>query len=349
MADETKNAASLAAAVMAEESKRHAEQSARDAETILPDDLLPGVGDEEMTLKEAIRVGGFSMVFFMFLLNVIDDIPRATRVVAPDIQETFGISDTALTGVLSFGGVALVLGAVPMASLADRIKRVVIIPWASFFWAVAMFISGLVTHPFQLFWSNAAAGAGQAYRIPVSNSLLTDSYPVQARSRIFALEGVGRPLGQLLGPLVVGGTAAIAGNYTDDGWRWAFYILAIPPIIVGLASFVLKEPRRGQFDQEALFGETLDEGEADLPVSTSQAFARLNKVRTFYYLAVGVGVLGFALIAVPLQFNLLLEDKYNMDALERGIVESLIWVITIPLLPFVGRIFDNKFREDPPA
>ncbi|MDX1518237.1 MAG: TonB-dependent receptor plug domain-containing protein, partial [Woeseiaceae bacterium] len=36
----------------------------------------------------------------------------------------FDISDTTLQGVLSFGGVALVLGAVPMAALADRVKRV---------------------------------------------------------------------------------------------------------------------------------------------------------------------------------------------------------------------------------
>ncbi len=342
------NALELAQAVLSEEARRQASQAERDAETILPDDLLPGVGDDPMSVKEALAIGGKSMVLFMFLLNVIDDLPRAVRVVAPDIQNTFGISDTTLTGVLSFGGVALVLGAVPMASLADRIKRVTIIPLASLFWAFTMFLSGAVINPFQLFVTNAFTGAGQAYRIPVSNSLLTDSYPVQARARIFALEGVGRPLGQLLGPLLVGGVAAWAGG--TEGWRWAFFVLAIPPVIVGLLSIRLKEPKRGQFDQEAVFGKSNDEeAEDELPVSTTQAFARLQKVKTFYYLAVGVGVLGFALIAVPLQFNLLLESKYGFGPLKRGVVESMIWVITIPVLPVVGRLFDRKFREDPPA
>ena len=84
-------------------------------------------------------------------------------------------------------------------------------------------------------------------------------------------------------------------------------------------------------------------------MSVSQAFARLQKVKTFYYFAVGVGVLGFALIAVPLQFNLLLEDKYGFGPLKRGVIESLIWVITIPFLPYVGRLMDRKFRQDPPA
>jgi ABC-type branched-subunit amino acid transport system ATPase component/predicted MFS family arabinose efflux permease len=347
VAQEHEGAADLAAAVLAEESKRRAVQAESDADTILPDDLLPGVGGEELTFRDAIRTGGFSMVLFMFLLNVIDDLPRAVRVVAPDIQATFGISDTTLTAVLSFGGVALVLGAVPMASLADRIKRVAIIPWASFVWAFFMALSGLVANAFQLFFTNAFTGLGQSYRIPVSNSLLSDSYPVKARSRIFAFEAVGRPLGQLLGPLLVGGVAAFAGG--TEGWRWAFFVLAIPPVIVGLASFRLEEPGRGQYDQEAVLGRTLDRDVTELPVSTSQAFERLKKVKTFYYLAVGVGVLGFALVAVPLQFNLLLEDKYAFGPLERGIIESLIWVITIPILPFVGKLFDRRFRDDPPA
>ncbi len=337
--------AELAAAVLAGDSKRRATQAERDARTALPDDLLPGVGDEEMTLKGALAKGGVAMVVFMFLLNVIDDLPRAVRVVAPDIQETFGLSDTALAGVLSFGGVALVLGAVPMATLADRIKRVTIIPIASLFWAATMALSGFVANPFQLFMTSAATGLGQSYRIPVSNSLLSDSYPVQSRNRIFAFEGMGRPIGQLLGPLLVGGVAAWAGGV--EGWRWAFVALAIPPVVVGLASIGLKEPKRGQFDQQSVLGRTIDDAREELPVSIGQAFERLKKVRTFYYLSVGVGVVGFALIAVPLQFNLLLEDKYAYGPLKRGIVESFIWVVAIPLLPFVGRLFDRVFRQDP--
>ncbi len=347
--DSETDTADLAAAVLAEESKRRATQAERDARTILPDDLLPGVGDEQVSLKDALATGGVTMLLFMFLLNVIDDLPRAVRVVAPDIQETFGISDTALAFVLSFGGVALVLGAVPMATLADRIKRVTIIPIASLTWAFTMALSALVANPFQLFMTSTATGLGQAYRIPVSNSLLSDSYPVQARSRVFAVEGTGRPIGQLLGPLLVGGVAALAGG--TEGWRWAFVVLAIPPVIVGLASITLKEPQRGQFDQQSVLGGTLDRQEQEeaeeLPISISQAFARLKKVRTFYFLAVGVGVVGFALIAVPLQFNLLLEDKYAFGPLKRGVVESFIWVVAIPLLPFVGQLFDRTFREDP--
>ena len=341
------SAAELAAAILDEEARRQAVQAARDAETVLPDDLLPGVGDEPMTLREGLRAGGTSMLVVMFVLTMIDEFPRAIRVLAPDIQNSLNISDTALFGILGFGGVTLVLGAVPMAALADRAKRVAIIPVASAFWGITTFLSGLTANPFQLFLTNAGTGFGQAYRIPVANSLLVDTYPIQARSRIFALEGLGRPVGQLVGPLVVGGIAAVAGG--DDPWRPAFFAIAVAPLVAAvLAAVMLREPARGRFEKQAVFGDEPVEVD-ELPVSMGTAFARLRKIKTFYFLSTGVGVLGFALIAIPIQFNLLLADKYAMGPFQRGVVESLIWVAALAGLPVAGRIFDRGFRRDPGA
>ena len=339
--------ADLAGAILDEEAKRRAEQAERDAEAVLPDDLLPGVGDKPMTLREGLQVGGSSMLVMMFVLNMLDELPRAIRVLAPDIQDSLDVSDTVLFGILGFGGVTLVLGAVPMAALADRVKRVAIIPVASAFWGVTAFLSGLIVNPFQLFLTNAGTGLGQAYRIPVSNSLLVDTYPIQARSRIFALEGVGRPVGQLVGPLAVGGIAALVGG--EDPWRAAFFAVAVAPVVAAIvAALVLREPPRGRFEKQAVFGdEQVDVDE--LPVSIGTAFARLRKIKTFYYLTTGVGVLGFALIAIPIQFNLLLEDKYAMGPFQRGVVESLIWVAALVGLPWAGRVFDRGFRRDPSA
>ncbi len=336
----------LAAAVLDEEARRQAEEDARSAAVVLPDDLLPGVGAAPMSLRAALRTGGPGMVIVMLLLHFVDELPRTIRVLAPDIQDTLGVSDTTLLGVLGFGGVTLVLGAVPMAALADRVKRVAIIPVAALFWAVFMFLCGTVANAFQLFVANAFVGLGLAHRIPVSSSLLADTYPIEARSRVFALENMGRPLAHLTGPLIVAGIATAAGG--DEGWRWAFYALAIPPVIMAFVALILREPPRGRFEQEAVFGHTLDRAE-ELPVSIGTAFARLKKVRTFYYLCVGVGVLGFALIAIPVQFNLLLEDHYGYEAIDRGIIESLLWLMSLLVLPVAGRVFDARFRRDPSA
>ena len=340
-----RGAEALTSAIFEGEEAHRADQAARNADVVLPDDLLPGVNDEPMSFREALRSGGVRMVLLLFLLNVIDDLPRTIRVLAPDIQETLGINDTTLQGVLGFGGVALVLGSIPAAWLADRVRRVSIIPIASFVWAVTLAVTGAVVNAFQLFWTNAATGLGQSYRIPVSNSLLADQYPIQARNRVFGAEGLGRPLGQILGPLLIGGLATVIGG--PEAWRWVFPILAIPPVVLGLASLALREPRRGHHEQQAVLGGELTRSERELPVSITAAFGRLKKVKSFYFLFVGVGTLGFALVAVPLQFNLLLEDKYGYDALDRGIVEALIWLTAFAVVPIASSQYDKRFRADP--
>ncbi len=63
--DDTTQAASLADAVLTAEAER---QAAHEEEEILfADDLLPGVGAEEMTLRRGLTVGG-SYTFLMLLL-----------------------------------------------------------------------------------------------------------------------------------------------------------------------------------------------------------------------------------------------------------------------------------------
>src|SRR6476661_2803631 len=104
----------LAAAVLTEEARRQKEQAARSAVTILPDDLLPGVGEAQMSMRETLRAGGSAMVLVLALITVAEQLERAAGgVLAPDIQDSLHMSDTTLIGVTAFGGVALVLGAIP--------------------------------------------------------------------------------------------------------------------------------------------------------------------------------------------------------------------------------------------
>ena len=120
-ASTSNDAASISATILEEEEARKAALEEATAETILPDDLLPGVGDEEMSFKEGVEKGGISMAFVLLLLSIVEEFDRvAITVLGPDIQETLNISDTMLLGLGSFGGVVLVLSTIPFAWLADR-------------------------------------------------------------------------------------------------------------------------------------------------------------------------------------------------------------------------------------
>ena len=91
------DAAALASAVLEEESKREAEQIARSTQQLLPDDLLPGVGADQMSFKDAVSRGGLGMLALIPLLGMVEEFDRvAIAVLAPDIQKTLNVSDTVL-------------------------------------------------------------------------------------------------------------------------------------------------------------------------------------------------------------------------------------------------------------
>lgn len=341
--------AALTAAVLTEEAKRQDEQAARSEVVVLPDDLLPGVGEEQMPLGDALRTGGRSMVLMLALITIAENFERAAGgVVAPDIQDTLNMSDTTLIAVSAFGGVALVLGAVPLAWLADRVSRVRIVWIATLGWGFATAINGLVVNPFQLFCSRVGIGFGQAYSVPVFASLLTDTYPIQSRSRIYALYWMSQPIGLLFGPFVAGSIAEAAGG--PEGWRWTYIVLATVPFVLGLISLaVLREPARGKYEQELVLGATLSPvvEHKQLPVSMSTAYARMKKIKTFYYICTGIGVLGFALVAVPIQLGLLLDDSYGYTAYTRGWMLSLTAIASLIAIPVAGITYDRLFRRNP--
>jgi ABC-type branched-subunit amino acid transport system ATPase component/MFS family permease len=343
-------AAALAGQVMQEEQSRQAANQS--AAFLLPDDLLPGLSGEPMGMREAFRTGGVTMIVLLTLLLVFESADQvAVQVLGPDIQATLNISDTVLTGLASFGGVVLVLATLPLAWLGDRFSRTRVVGFASIVWAAFAALGGLVVNPFQMAIARGGTGLGASATIPISPTIIADQYPIAARTRMLALESLGRPAGYVIGPFVAGSIAAAAGG--PEGWRWAFICGAIFPVLIGLLLLTRRDPQRGRFEQEAVLGETLDI--VDPPVTISAAFERLKKVRTFYFLIVGIGLLGFALVAVPVQLGLLLGDNpsqdkhfhYGYGAYTRGWMIGLMQVGQLIAIPIAGFVGDRVFRKDP--
>ena len=339
--------AGIAATILEEEEVRRVAMEEESEEVVLPDDLLPGVGDDEMTFREGIREGGPSMMLVLLLLSVVEEFDRvAITVLGPDIQDTLNISDTMLLGLGSFGGVVLVLSTIPFAWLSDRFRRLSVLSLATAVWAGLTAFTGSVQNAFQMAIGRAGAGIGAGAKIPISPSLIADQYPIPVRVRIFAAEALGRPTGQVIGPFIAGGIVLLAGDGPED-WRLAFYFFALPALVLVAAIFFLKEPKRGKYEQDAILGGTLEKVEEDPPVRLSSAFQRLKNVRSFYYLVVGIGVLGFALVAVPATMSLLLEEVYDYGAFTRAWIISVSWSAALLAIPIAGKIGDKLFRTDP--
>lgn len=340
-------AASLAATVLEEEARREAQQAA--SEVLFADNLLPGVKSEGISIRKGLAMGGGAATFVVLLLLAsLDELQTAAiTVLAPDMRDTFGVSDGTITFIAASSSAFVVFGAIPMGWAADRMKRVPIIGWSSVFFTFMVFLSGLAPNAFAFFWARFGVGIAKANTIPVHSSILADTYPIGIRGRLGAIGGGSARLVAVLSPVLVGAVAVAANGPGEvDGWRWAYYLFGIPVALLAIAAFFLKEPPRGQWEKIDVLGESFVE-EDPLPVSLDAAFSRLMQIRTIKTVVVGFSALGFGLFTVPVLESLYLEERWNLDPLDRGITITVGGLFAVLGLLYVGPKFDRLWREDP--
>ncbi len=147
---------------------------------------------------------------------------------------------TTLSWIASIGFVGMAIGASVGGLLADRIGRRQV-------FAVTLLVYGVATGLAALSWSVAAliffrflVGLGLGAELPVAATLVSEFAPARIRGRVVvALEAfwaVGWTLAALIGYLVVPGS--------DDGWRWALAIGALPALYAAVVRFGLPESVR---------------------------------------------------------------------------------------------------------
>src|ERR1700723_1658170 len=130
-----------------------------------------------------------------------------------------------------------------------------IIGWATFGLGLMVAASGFAMNIFVFFLARFGAGISQSSTNSVHGSLLADTYPISMRGRIYAAMGMGLGAATAVSPVLVGLIATEVGG--PNGWRWAFYILAVPILAVAIIAFRIPEPPRGQFEKKDVLGEVI--------------------------------------------------------------------------------------------
>ncbi len=339
-------ASDLTAALLDEEASRLEAERADHAVAVRADEELPGVGEESMSLRQGIAVGGTSTIAMLALLNGLDELEReAATLLAPDIQKTLGVSDLVIA-VITVGGMALLsVGGLVLARLADRHRRPTIAGVATIFWSIVVILTGFVTSALAYFVARALTALGRANTQTVQGPMLADAYPIPARARIYAVNNVVGRVGGLITPLAVGALVGVLGG--DDSWRWAFWIGGIPTLLMGIALFFLPDPPRGQFEQQATTGSVIVE-DSPPPISLGATWQRLSSIRAYKTALTAFAALGFMVITVPLFTNLYLEDEFDLSAFERAVVTSIPGFLALGVIPFVATRFDQRYTESPP-
>lgn len=177
------------------------------------------------------------LLLAIYILNFLDR--QVVNILAEPIKNDLNLADwqIGLMGGLAFALLYTILG-VPIALLAERKNRSVIISVAIAVWSACTAACGLAQNFAQLVLARVGVGVGEAGATPPSHSLIVDYAPKEKRSSALAFYGMGAPLGGLLG-MAFGGMVADA-----YGWRMAFFLAGAPGILFALlAYFTLKDPR----------------------------------------------------------------------------------------------------------
>ena len=160
------------------------------------------------------------------------------------------LGTTTLSWVASVGFIGMAVGASLGGLLADRVGRRQV-------FALTLLVYGLATGAASLSWSVASLlvfrfliGLGLGAELPVASTLVSEFAPARIRGRVVvALESfwaVGWLLAALIGYFVV--------PLSDDGWRWAFALGAVPALYSAVVRFGLPESvrfleRRGRLEE----------------------------------------------------------------------------------------------------
>jgi predicted MFS family arabinose efflux permease len=143
---------------------------------------------------------------------------------------------TAFATLYAFSGL-------PIARLAERFNRVIIISTALAVWSALTALCGAAANFTQLLMLRMAVGVGEAGCTPPAHSLISDYFAASRRSTALSIYSCGISFGYMLSA-IVGGYAA-----SHYGWRTACLLVGLPGIGVALLlRWLIKEPRRGHSD-----------------------------------------------------------------------------------------------------
>jgi|SRR5215217_101698 len=220
------------------------------------------------------------LLMIIYTLNFLDR--QVVNILAESIKLELGLADWQLgmlTG-LAFAFLYTILG-IPIARLAERKNRPLIISASVAVWSLFTVLSGFAQNFVQLLLARVGVGIGEAGCTPPAHSLISDYVPKEKRASAIAFYSIGTPLGALIG-MAMGGLVADA-----HGWRTAFMVAGAPGIILALiAALTLVEPRR------KLSADLAAKAAADNPTFKA-VMTVLRSKKTFWLLAFGVAIKAF--------------------------------------------------------
>ncbi|MBI1188762.1 MAG: MFS transporter [Alphaproteobacteria bacterium] len=222
----------------------------------------------------------YYVLFALTLVSFFNYMDRMVlAVLVEPIKADLGLSDTQI-GLLSGFAFAILYATLglPLARLADRKSRTIILSICVAVWSAMTAACGLAANFVHMLLARVGVGVGEAGCVPTSHSLIGDYFPADRRAFAVSMFQAGGIAGLSLGLMATGYLAEAFG------WRAAFVIVGAPGILLALlVVLTVREPPRGA-----------SHARAASQISFFKAIAHLARRPAFVHLVAGLSIGSFA-------------------------------------------------------
>ncbi len=277
--------------------------------------------------------GARSALFLLLAINLFNYIDRQIlAALEPDIRASFfapgdvnAMTKTGLLGDAFF--VTYMISAPILGLLADRISRWLIVGSAVILWSLASGASGLAATFAILVATRVCIGIGEGGYGPAAPTILADLFPIETRGRMMAIFYAAIPVGSALG-YVIGGLVG-----AHFGWRWAFYLVTPPGLLLGLLCFWQRDPRVAAHHLEQ-----------ESPRRSVRDYLRLFRTRSYLINCVAQTLMTF--VTGGLGFWAAAYLRYRNQSPDVGMtIFGLITVVAGLVSTLLGGVIADKLRS----
>lgn len=282
------------------------------------------------------------VVTVLMLAMVVSFIDRQIiALIIEPMKHDLNLSDTAVGWLYSGFAIFYAIAGYPLAWLADRKNRKVIISVGLCVWTFFTMCGGVVQNFWSIFMSRIGVGVGEATLTPCAHSIIGDTMQKKQLPLAIAIfQGgsiVGTGLAFIFGGLVV---SYVRNSAPIDlpvigtifSWQLAFFIVACPGILVFFLLLTIREPLRA--------GSALSEVHTPEKTSLRSFYTVNRKAILCHHLGFASLVLmGYAFVFWTPSF---FERSYGIPAEEAAVVYGLIFLVSGSLGTVLSASFAQK-------
>lgn len=274
------------------------------------------------------------VIWLVFFVHGIDR--SVVSVLLEPIRRSFGLSDSAVGLLVGLGfAVPFAIAGIPWGVLADRVRRTWLLAGLLAGWSVLTAIAGLAASFPLLLLARAGVGAVEAGAPPTMLSLLSDTFDARSRPAALSIYYTAPFLGLVAGSSIAGHVSQIYG------WRAALMVVGLPGVLLAImVALVLREPRRGQLEPDAV---------QVVPAPVAETLAHVWRDRELRRLVTALVLGGFVTLAIAGWTPAFLIRVHHLSQGRSGAMTGLALGLTGGIGSLIGGWLGVRLGRGEPA